>query len=272
MKIKLYGTRGSIPVCEPQYQEFGGNTTCILIQINNYNIILDAGTGIRALGKELHEYDGDSFNSIFIGFSHFHWDHIQGFPFFLPAYDHRRELIITTISKEKKFKNLKTIFKTQMRKEYFPIPLESMGAKLHFQHEDSDKFILDDIKIVTAEHNHPGGALSYRIENEGKSVVFCTDVEHGKSLDDRVIKLADGCDLLIHEGMYTNEQLSYRKGWGHSSWQQAVEVAKKADVKKLVITHHDPDHDDEFLRKLELESKDEFGDVTFARDKMEIII
>ena len=271
MKVKLYGTRGSIPVCESQYQKYGGNTTCILIRTDEKNIILDAGTGIRNLGKELHECE-DSCNDIFIGFSHFHWDHIQGFPFFLPAYDHRRELTITTISKEAKFKNLKTIFKTQMRTEYFPIPLESMGAKLNFQHEDNDLFTINDIKISTAEHNHPGGALSYKIETGGKSVVFCTDVEHGKGLDERVLRLADGADLLIHEGMYTDEEIKLRPGWGHSSWQQAIRVAKEAKVKKLIITHHDPDHDDDFLDQVERESKDLFGDVVLARDKMEILL
>lgn len=269
MKVKLYGTRGSIPVCEAKYQKYGGNTTCILVKTDAGNIILDAGTGIRNLGKELHESEKTS-NDIFIGFSHFHWDHIQGFPFFLPAYDHSKQLTITTISKEAKFKNLKTIFKTQMRTEYFPIPLESMGAKLNFQHQDDDQFIIDDIKICTAEHSHPGGALSYRIESGGKSLVFCTDVEHGDSLDKRILKLADGVDLLIHEGMYTDEELKSRPGWGHSSWRQAIEVAREVKAKKLLITHHDPDHDDDVLDEIEKQSKDFFENVTLARDKMEV--
>lgn len=272
MQIKLYGTRGSIPVCESEYREYGGNTTCIFIKVKDCIFILDAGTGIRNLGKELAKCDEAECNRVFIGFSHFHWDHIQGFPFFLPAYDNNREFTITTISREAKFKNVKNIFETQMRKEYFPIPLEKMGAKLNFLHEDSDNFAVEKIKIRTAEHNHPGGALSYRIEAGGKAFVFCTDIEHGNTFDERVLEIADGADLLIHEGMYTQEQMVNREGWGHSSWQQAIEVAKLAKVKKLIITHHDPDHDDKFLRKQEKLSKDLFEDVEFARDKMEINI
>ncbi|MGH7456865.1 MAG: MBL fold metallo-hydrolase, partial [bacterium] len=213
----------------------------------------------------------EQYGNIYIGFSHFHWDHIQGFPFFSPAYDARRHFTISAIGKGRSAKNLRGIFATQMLPEYFPVALDKMGAKFSFRQSETDHSIVNGVKVTVSELNHPGRAYGYRIEDiDGKVLVFCTDVEHGDTIDQRVVKLARGADLLIHEAQYTPKELKGKKGWGHSSWEQAIEVAERAGVKQLALTHHDPDHDDAFLLQVEKECQKRFPNALLAREKMEI--
>ena len=275
IKVKFYGTRGSISVCGPKFQEFGGNTTCIQITDMKTNRIgiFDAGTGIRDLGNDLvvsgHEQD-----QIFIVFTHFHWDHIQGFPFFTKAYDPKQKINIFTMGKGKNNDEIKGLFTTLMQSEYFPVPFDKMGASFEFMHPDvlSGIFGPLQVKITANRHNHPGGAYGYRIEREGKVLVFCTDIEHGDEIDQNVVELCKDADLLIHDAQYTSEELKVKKGWGHSSYEQAIQVAEMAGVKQLAITHHDPDHDDEFLLGMEKQCQERFPNCVLAREKMEIEI
>ena len=275
IKVKFYGTRGSISVCGPKFQEFGGNTTCIQITDMKTNRIgiFDAGTGIRDLGNDLvasgHEQD-----QIFIVFTHFHWDHIQGFPFFTKAYDPKQKINIFTMGKGKNNDEIKGLFTTLMQSEYFPVPFDKMGASFDFMHPDvlSGIFGPLQVKITANRHNHPGGAYGYRIEREGKVLAFCTDIEHGDEIDQNVVELCKDADLLIHDAQYTSEELKVKKGWGHSSYEQAIQVAEMAGVKQLAITHHDPDHDDEFLLGMEKQCQQRFPNCVLAREKMEIEI
>mgnify|MGYP003974469839 FL=1 len=275
IKVKFYGTRGSISVCGPKFQEFGGNTTCIQITDMKTNRIgiFDAGTGIRDLGNDLvasgHEQD-----QIFIVFTHFHWDHIQGFPFFTKAYDPKQKINIFTMGKGKNNDEIRGLFTTLMQSEYFPVPFDKMGASFDFMHPDvlSGIFGPLQVKITANRHNHPGGAYGYRIEREGKVLVFCTDIEHGDEIDQNVVELCKDADLLIHDAQYTSEELKVKKGWGHSSYEQAIQVAEMAGVKQLAITHHDPDHDDEFLLGMEKQCQQRFPNCVLAREKMEIEI
>ena len=275
IKVKFYGTRGSISVCGPKFQEFGGNTTCLQITDMKTNRIgiFDAGTGIRDLGNDLvvsgHEQD-----QIFIVFTHFHWDHIQGFPFFTKAYDPKQKINIFTMGKGKNNDEIKGLFTTLMQSEYFPVPFDKMGASFEFMHPDvlSGIFGPLQVKITANRHNHPGGAYGYRIEREGKVLAFCTDIEHGDEIDQNVVELCKDADLLIHDAQYTSEELKVKKGWGHSSYEQAIQVAEMAGVKQLAITHHDPDHDDEFLLGMEKQCQERFPNCVLAREKMEIEI
>lgn len=270
MKIKFYGTRGSIPVTEPEFQTYGGDTSCVAVYFEKGVGIFDAGTGIRKLGKDLFQGDIKDYKNIFLAFSHFHWDHIQGFPFFLPAYDSERKLTITAIGITRNFFDLKSILENQMREEFFPVPLETMGANFNYVQDESELRLDEGVKIISTNHYHPGGASSYRVETERKSVVYTTDVEHGESIDHRVVEIAQNADLLIHEAQYTPEELKKKKGWGHSSWEQAIKVAKLANVKQLVLTHHDPDHNDMFLSEVEKECKKHFPNVMLAKEGMQI--
>jgi ribonuclease BN (tRNA processing enzyme) len=136
-----------------------------------------------------------------------------------------------------------------------------------FQADESDA---KPTIVIANKHKHPGGAFGYRIEREGKVFVFCTDVEHGDEIDQNVVRLAEQADLLVHEAQYTTEELKDKKGWGHSSYEQAIQVAEMAGVKQLAITHHDPDHDDDFLTRIEKECQQRYKDCFLAREQMEI--
>ncbi len=272
MKIKFYGTRGSIPVCDRDFLEFGGNTTSIKITRDNGRIaIIDAGTGIRNLGIDLIK-DGFYQNELFIGFTHFHWDHIQGFPFFAYAYNPNMVINILAMGKDREIKNLEDIFKEQMKTEYFPIPLEGMGAKCNFLQIQQNELKINDALIRVIKQNHPGGSFGYRIEDNEKSLVVCTDIEHGNSVLPDIVEFCKDVDLLVHDAQYTNKELQAHRGWGHSSYDQAIEVAERAGVKKLVITHHDPNHNDVFLAKIERECQKRFPNCILAREGMEIIL
>lgn len=273
MKIKFYGTRGSVPVSDPEFMEFGGNTTCVFIsglEEGVGTVIMDAGTGIRSLGKDIMLKQIDIDEEINLGFTHFHWDHIQGFPFFAPAYNKDSKIEISTAG-IRKIKYLKDIFLTQMQSIYFPVQLENMGAKISFEKYESNKFVGKKGALISiAEVNHPGGCIAVRFQVNTKSITFCTDLEHINGIDENVVQLAMNTDVLIHEAQYTDEELKIHKGWGHSSYSQAIEVAEKCNAKQLLITHHDPDHNDDFLRKMEMKCKERFKDLLFARDNFEL--
>ena len=277
MKVTFYGTRGSTPVPEQDFFQVGGNTPCVLLTSDNGRIsIFDAGTGIRKLGNDLLARSHKQFDNIYIALSHTHWDHIQGFPFFLPAYDPNRHFTIAIIGRDRQARNLEDIFSTQMQREYFPVPLEKMGAKMRFFAPDTPHYttLTTGNKVVTLRHNHPGGAYSYRVQGEesGKVFVYCTDVEHADRIDQNIVALAKDADLLVHDAQFTPEELKERKGWGHSSWEQAVEVAEQAGVKKLALFHHDPAHDDSFLFRMEEECQRRFPQAFLSREGMEIEI
>jgi phosphoribosyl 1,2-cyclic phosphodiesterase len=290
MRVKFYGTRGSTPVSEPGFQHYGGNTSCVLIDGPDRVCILDAGTGIRQLGKEMLASAEQRFRRpVFMLFSHFHWDHIQGLPFFAPAYDPARHFVITAMGVERFQHNLQAIFARQTEEVYFPVPLDRMGATFTFKSPGGDSLDEADVPevntpqppapgheahVIGVLHNHPGGAYSYRIEGQnGKVVTYCTDIEYpGGVIDERIIALARDADLLIHDAQYTPDELETHQGWGHSSWEQACEVAERANVKLLALTHHDPAHDDEMLRGMEQACRQRFKDSVFARDQLEVDI
>jgi phosphoribosyl 1,2-cyclic phosphodiesterase len=272
MKVTFYGTRGSIPVPDPDYAIFGGNTPCIMITSSTGRIgILDAGTGIRKLGNDLLAASHEQYDDIIIGLSHTHWDHIQGFPFFKLARDSMRQITLAISGKGKSVKSLKSIFETHLGHDFFPVSLDKLGAQLSFWEPYETAFTSPGgANIVTCKHSHPGGAYSYRITEEDKTLVYCTDVEHRNGIDPNVVELARDADLLIHDAQYTPEELKDRKGWGHSSWEQAVAVGEQAGVKKLALFHHDPEHPDTFLFKIEEEVQKRFSKAFLAREEMEI--
>jgi len=272
MKVTFYGTRGSVSVSEKEFSEFGGNTSCILLSFASGRFaILDAGTGLRKLGNDLLARSVGQYDNMFIGLSHTHWDHIQGFPFFKPAYDAQRHFTVAMYGKGRKTTSLASVFETQMQRDCFPVPLEKMGAKVVFWQPEVPSFTaMSGVQVHAARHNHPGGAYGYRITEGTKTLVYCTDVEYADGIDANVVSLARDADLLIHDAQYTTEELAQKKGWGHSSWEQAAEVAERAGVKRLALSHHDPEHDDAFLQQLERECCARFPNSFFAREGMEI--
>jgi phosphoribosyl 1,2-cyclic phosphodiesterase len=282
-KVKFYGVRGSIPICHPEFTEFGGNTTCFLLDLlktpidEKVTVIFDAGTGIRQLGKDIVDGRIPKAEHILIQFSHFHWDHIQGFPFFAPAYFEGQSIVLFSPHYlEESATKLKEIFDLQMQSEYFPVQLNKIGADVRFHTHEKEfqrPLNMDPLTTFTyVKHQHPGDAFSYRLDGYGKSVVFCTDIEHGAQIDEEVVEFCRDADLLIHDAQYTDEELLEHRGWGHSSFSQAIEVAERANVQQLYLTHHDPDHNDAFLRRIEKECQQRFPNCHLAREGEEVFI
>ena len=248
-----------------------GNTTCI--SIFNHETqrigILDAGTGIRELGKKIKK-EFPNQKDVIITFTHFHWDHIQGLPFFEPAYNPDMEINILVLGVKRKFTNLQEIFATQMQEEYFPVALDNMGCRFNFLEYNDIRAHYRNAIITSIKQDHPGGSYGYKLETQGKKIVVCTDVEHKQEINHSIVSFCEGADLLVHDAQYTSEELTNHYGWGHSSFDQAIEVAKRAKVGQLIMTHHDPDHDDEFLLAVEKECQNKFSNCSLAREGMRI--
>ena len=219
------------PICSPNYLEFGGNTTCIAFQrhSNNRIGILDAGTGIRALGKYINKELPEQ-EEIAITFSHFHWDHIQGFPFFDPAYNPNRTINIGALDHGGKFTDLRKIFKNQMLEEYFPVQLEDMGAQFNFNFYDELVFGVEGVILKTILQNHPGGSYGFRLEADGRVIVICTDLEHGDTINEDIVEFARDADLLLgrlrgwHPGTLRVRPRHHPCRRGHGMWTSDRQV------------------------------------------------
>jgi phosphoribosyl 1,2-cyclic phosphodiesterase len=272
IEVTFYGCRGSVPVCAKGYHEFGGNTTCVLLSAEDSERvgILDAGTGIRRLGQRIMADEQLREKPITIAFTHFHWDHIQGLPFFEPAYVAGKKISLLALGRARPIDDLERVFARPMQQEYFPVQLAQMGAAFEYLLPQDDTHVFPKSVVTARQHAHPGSAYTYRVVKGRKSVVFCTDIVVGDSIDSWIVALSRGADLLIHDSQYTPVELPERRGWGHSSYEQAIECARLAGVKRLVLTHHDPDHDDAFLREIERKCQDLFPNCTLAREGMVI--
>jgi phosphoribosyl 1,2-cyclic phosphodiesterase len=264
---RMWGTRGSIPVSGPRFARHGGNTPCLEVRAGDDLCIIDAGSGIRDLGLKLMA-EGPRKIPILIG--HTHWDHIQGFPFFTPSYVPGYEFEIYGASGFGK--SLDQIFGGQLDRDYFPVEMNDMAATLHFQALAENPLRFGKIEVYWEMMNHPGATVGFRIEIEGQRVGYITDNEFlkgylgsplGLTADseivkpyERIIQFVSNVDVLILEMQYTNEEYPKKVGWGHSSLSNAALLTKLARAKRLVITHHDPNHDDDFLQgKLNLTRK-----------------
>lgn len=270
--VRFWGVRGSIACPGAETVRYGGNTSCIEMRVAGQLLVFDGGTGLRVLGQTLLKempLDAHMF------FTHSHWDHIQGFPFFVPAF-----------IKGNKFKiygaiapNGSTIeqrLNDQMLHPNFPVPLQIMGAEMHFCDLEVGEIVkLGDITIENALLNHPGEAVGYRVSWNNHAVAYITDTEHFPDrLDENVLWLCRNADVLIYDATYTDEEYysekSSKVGWGHSTWQEAVKVAKAANVGKLVIFHHDPLHNDDFMDKVQEDTRKQFANSLVAYEGLEI--
>jgi len=269
-KVKFWGVRGSIACPSPHHIAFGGNTSCVEVSCGGARIILDCGTGVRNLGhwllrKQVH------YATLML--SHTHWDHINGFPFFTPAFHPGCEF--TIMAGHLKNSTIEGVFADQMQNPYFPVPLEAMLARKKFEDfRAGDTFSLPDnpqVRIRTAPLNHPNGATAYRIEYEGKAFCYVTDTEHVPGQPDQnVLGLIEGADLVAYDSTYTDAEFPSKIGWGHSTWEEGVRLARAAYVKSLAIFHHDPDHEDRFMERIEAEAKSIWPGAFVARENMRI--
>lgn len=278
IKIKFWGVRGSIPSPGPKTIYYGGNTSCVEIQFpGKPKFILDAGSGIRELGKELLQSSNPVKAYIFI--SHFHWDHIQGLPFFKPAFKPGNHFIIYGCDEPNV--NLSEIISMQMNPTYFPLAVEDMRAHVEFRTVQEETFMVEGVEVKTKFLNHPGYALGYRFTLQGKSIVYISDnepfvhplIDDGsdkeqsdsiaarfekfvEDLSDELVRFVEGANILIHDTQYFPEEYERKRTWGHSPLDYTVDIAIRAKIKKLVLFHHDPDHDDDTIHKMVQQSRD----------------
>jgi len=254
--FKLWGTRGSTPVSGSRFVRHGGNTVCMEVCVGTDRVVFDAGTGIRELGVQLAK-KRDPIH-LFIG--HTHWDHIQGFPFFIPAYMSKQSVFV--YGAPAFGKNLRSIFRGQLDYEYFPVQLEDMHASLHFINLVEKTIFIGSLAVSWEYVDHPCDAICFKIKTPTKTIAYITDNEFLKgylgppdleSAGDRItpytrlIEFLQGVDILIAEGQYSNSEYKRKIGWGHSSISNACLLCKLSKVKRWIVIHHDPMHDDEFL-------------------------
>ncbi|HEY9699461.1 MAG TPA: MBL fold metallo-hydrolase [Trichocoleus sp.] len=270
--VRFWGVRGSIACPGSSTVRYGGNTSCIEMRVGGKILVFDGGTGLRVLGQTLLRempLEGHLF------FTHSHWDHIQGFPFFVPAFvKANRFHIYGTIAPNGS--TIEQRLNDQMLHPNFPVPLQIMGADLKFRDiEIGETVDLGDVVVESALLNHPGEAVGYRVNWNGYAAAYITDTEHFPDrLDENVLLLARNADVMIYDATYTDAEYYSEKaskvGWGHSTWQEAVKVAKAARVKKLVIFHHDPLHDDDFMDQIRDDTALAFPNSVVAWEGLEI--
>ncbi|NCQ99791.1 MAG: MBL fold metallo-hydrolase [Microcystis aeruginosa L211-101] len=267
-QIKFWGVRGSIPCPGSETVRYGGNTSCVEMQVGRERLIFDGGTGLRILGQSLM---AESPVKAHLFFSHSHWDHIQGFPFFIPAFIRGNTFKIYAVPSPNGV-TMKQRLHDQMSHPNFPVPLQIMRADLEFYNlEMGETLNYGDVSVETRPLNHPGEAVGYRVNWQGLSAAYITDTEHFPDrLDDNVLALAWQADVMIIDATYTDEEYNdpkYSKvGWGHSTWQQAVKIAQAAQVKQLVLFHHDPGHNDDFLDRIGEQARKILPQTILARE------
>lgn len=253
MVIKFWGTRGSIPVSGLQNVKYGGNTPCIEIKTDDgQRVIVDAGSGIRELGYQmLREGYKEGGKSAILLLSHCHWDHIQGLPFFKPAYV--RGNTFTIYGLRSFFKSLESALVGQMKKPYFPSGFFEMGSEFNIIEIPECTVRHGQLKISTIYLNHPDETFGFRLDYKGKSFVYASDNEHipCEEADDKLIHFAEKADVLVHDTQFTwEEYFDGRVGWGHSVPEVALQSAQLAGVRQLLMFHHDPSHNDDFLDRM----------------------
>ncbi|MEZ0229323.1 MAG: MBL fold metallo-hydrolase [Planctomycetota bacterium] len=279
MKITFWGVRGSIATSGEQFSRFGGNTTCIEVEAEGERIIIDAGTGVRGLGQKLMAESKTSgpVKASFL-FTHLHWDHIQGFPFFTPAYVPTSELRL--YGPDEGTQTLEGALAKQMTPPNFPVTLAAMGAKKTFNTvSDGEELQVGKIAVRVRALSHPQGSLGYRFDAGGRSFCFATDTEHlsETDVDEALLDLAKGADVFVYDAQYTPDEYAGkggppRKGWGHSTYVAAARAARACGSKHLGLFHHDPMHDDEAVKGIEAEGRLLFPGTFAAREGLSITL
>jgi len=268
--LKLWGVRGSIPVPGSGTVRYGGNTACVEVRADGELIVLDAGTGIRELGLALENEFGSQPINLSLLITHVHWDHIQGFPFFVPSYNDKNQIRILGYNGTDS--GLREILNGQMATPFFPVALYDLPGKIQFENLKSMDFKIGKVRVRARFMNHPGVCVGYRIFTSKGSVAYLPDHEpyeafklhsakshllspeqtQKRAHEDRgeLVKFLQGSDILILDSQYTDEEYQAHVGWGHGSLSTAISLALDACVRKLILFHHDPTHDDQAIDKM----------------------
>ena len=273
MQITFYGVRGSIASPGPETAGVGGNTSCVEVICGAERIILDAGTGLRKRGDRMMA-EGALEATMLL--SHQHWDHIQGIPFFVPAYIPSAKLKV--FGGVNGVMSLRETLAHQMTAPVFPVRLDELGAQIDLCEVKSGcSFSIGGARVKALKVNHPGGCFAYRIDFEGRSVVYATDTEHYACVDPALRALAQGADVLIYDSQYTPEEYRgdtgrSKVGWGHSTYVEGAALAKAAGVGQYVLFHHDPSRTDAMVADLEVKAQALFSGSVAAREGTSIAL
>lgn len=294
-RLKFWGVRGSIPSPGPETVYYGGNTSCVEVRADGELIILDAGTGIRQLGQQLKGEFGNRPIRMTILVSHTHWDHIQGFPFFAPAYNPKNQVRILAFEGPRK--GLEATLSIQMESPYFPISIQEMPGNIEFEELKSMEFDIGPVHVKAAFMNHPGVCVGYRLYTKAGSIAYFPDnelfgrlreesareltaqeIDFARKQDEKLREFILGADVVISDAQYDSNEYPAHIGWGHSCADDVVGMALKSNVKQLFLFHHDPDHTDAHIAQMLAAARKQVHDadgslrVEAAREGMEVIL
>jgi len=272
--VRFWGVRGSIPTPGNQTAKYGGNTACVEVRCGDQLFFCDMGSGARPMGIELAKRAPLHAN---VCISHYHWDHICGIPFCGILFDGRNSFDF--YGEGRRDKGLKSILSGQMKYPYFPVGLDIFQASIRYHTiKAGDTIKKGEVKVKTAPLNHPQSSVAYRFDYKGHSAVYCSDNEHQDEMPASMVKLIKGCDVLIYDAAYTDDEYTGRTGagpkigWGHSTWDEAVRTAEHLKVKKLFIFHHDPMHTDKVIDRLVRECRRDFKNIYAAQEGLTVKI
>ncbi len=276
MEVRFHGVRGSIAVSGSHSARIRGNTSCLEVTSQRHRLILDAGTGIRALGEAMMREGGPQRATLF--FSHLHWDHVQGFPFFTPGYLPTMELTLYGPGPEGA-RALESVLARQMEPPNFPVPLSTMRSRMTFDTALHGRTVeVGPFRVTPFDAPHPQGCLAYRVEADGHVFVYATDMELSlATLDPRMARLMEGADALCLDAQYTPDEYAGRKGvpkkgWGHSTMVDAAQVASAVNARRLFLFHHDPAHNDDMVENMAEEARNHFSATEPAREGKRIVL
>lgn len=271
--VIFWGVRGSFPCASPQHMKYGGNTSCVSVEVDGQIIILDAGTGMFMLGKHLAKRGAQKATLLM---SHTHTDHIVGFPFFAPAWMGAGFELTIMAGHLDDPACIESVFNMAQRDPLFPVAVAAMGGASRFvDFKAGDSFDLPpNVHVRTCRLNHPNGATGYRIEAQGRSICYITDTEHyPERIDEEILALVRGADVLIYDSTYTDANYASKIGWGHSTWQEGLKLARAGNVGQFCVFHHDPDSTDEIMEKIEQDVRKAWPEGgTVAREGMIITL
>lgn len=251
LDVTFYGVRGSTPTPCADNQRYGGNTSCVVLEVEGAEpIVFDLGTGLRFWGEAIGR-DGEPFRGTAL-VTHLHWDHVQGLPFFMPI--NRTGAHLEIVGPTHDGLSLEESFAVFMRPPFFPVTVEQLMGKVTFRDIDHGDLHIGDAKVTVRQVPHVGSTNGYRVEWGGASVAYVSDhqepIDDAQHVDDAVLELCEGVDLLIHDAQYTPEEFAERAHWGHCTVRYALEVARQSNVKSLALFHHDPAHHDTYVDEL----------------------
>jgi phosphoribosyl 1,2-cyclic phosphodiesterase len=259
MEIRFWGTRGSIPAPGPETLEFGGNTTCVeVILASGRRVVIDGGTGFRLLGRKLNESKVPCQFHLLL--THGHWDHLLGIPFFSPIYHETTEILVDGWPPA--FHAMGRVFDSHTGDGFFPVGFERLKARIEpLNRLAREPLELDGVMIEAINLNHPQGGLGFRFREGKHTMAFITDNEllAAPGRIPEFIKFVEGCDLLIHDAQYLPSEMPRRQGWGHSSYEEVVQLALEAGVRSLLLTHHDPCRSDQAVKEIIEQTREAAG-------------